>query len=201
MVLLSIEDRLEYFIKQDWCQRINPNEEFIITETESSGFAEIKCITKKTGFRLQKTNIHAKENHRQPIPYLKNEKMADSTIFLWDNNKIELHIIECKQTIKRSKWKGVKEQFESSLLNGLAVTKILGFSDIQFHFYTAYRTDYLTDLKIHEAKFDAQKNTNFVLTQEWLENKLRFEYLGMKNVAHYKIQLDENGYYQNIYKF
>jgi len=114
----SFEDRLNWIYNDKY----EFNNEVKVIETNESGKAEIIFTSVH---KLMK--ICLSEDNR--LKYLKRANVADGTICeLYNDNNIDLHIIECKRSVNLGKWEKVKLQLEGGVLNSFALSGLLNKS-------------------------------------------------------------------------
>jgi len=82
----------------------------------------------KVVFTAETKLLSISVSHRNRLNYLRQQKVADGTICKFSDNSIELHIVECKKTIKPASWFKAKEQFEGALLNSIALNGLLNLN-------------------------------------------------------------------------
>jgi len=156
------------------------NKKVIVRETAEDGKAEVCCNVSNFALKIdlgKKNRVH----------YLRRQNVADGVIFEFiESEKVIIHIIECKRTIKKEIWKKAKEQFEGALLNSLGLMGILGLSDIHnVIFYTAYRNDSISSVNLRNAPGNPSP------VKDWIEDKISV--LSLSQAAHRKIELNSEG--------
>ena len=61
---------------------------------------------------------------------LSHQSCADGAFLTFNNNDVNLHIVELKTTVKNSNWPDILKQFEGMFLCSVAITKLLGLASI-----------------------------------------------------------------------
>lgn len=158
-----------------------------VVEPSAEGEAEV-CITADNALLLVKTT------EKNALGYLRQKKVADGTVceFVSDTS-VNLHLIECKRTVKAGNWEHVKEQFQGALLNAFAVCGLLNVKDIrEIRLYTAYRNDRLSaENSANPTLMKMQVGSRQpAMAQDWQDGAVRvLNHL----CTHQKILLDTDG--------
>jgi len=154
-----------------------------LTETAENGKALLRLISKNNLFAISLSG-----NNR--IVVFHHKKVADWIVveFLNDN-KINLHIIELKRTIKETKWQEIKEQFlgayeHSYLLKGVFDSKINNIL-----LYTAFVYDKLNTLNTsNPVTLKATNgNNNKTSALDWNKDTIKIK---EQKFRHIKIKLN-----------
>ena len=179
----------------DFCERLSwfdtnhysYDKKVKVVENNEDGRAEVDFKSEEILFK-----ISCSEKNR--LEYLKQRKVADASIFKFtDEDKVDLHVVECKKTLRDSDWAKAKKQFEGGLINSYGVCGILGKRINNIFFYTAYR----------EERLSYTNTANPVLLKNTLGNKDLTSAIDWgrgrvsiidRQFEHRKIKLDESGY-------
>jgi len=154
-----------------------------LTETAEDGEALLRLISKNNLFAISLSG-----NNR--IVVFHHKKVADWIVveFLNDN-KINLHIIELKRTIKETKWQEIKEQFlgayeHSYLLKGVFDSKINNIL-----LYTAFVYDKLNTLNTPNLVTlkATNGNNNKTSALDWNKDTIKIK---EQKFRHIKIKLN-----------
>lgn len=125
------------------------------------------------------------------LKYLKRKNVADVIILEFvEPEKIRLHIIECKTTVRSDGWIHIKKQFEGALLNILGVLGVLKLSEANIEriiFYTAFKEDKASSKQVQPVLLRKYKKQIY----EWENDAIAI--LSLSNATHKKIQLDSSG--------
>lgn len=145
--------------------------------------------------------IHLKLEGKE-CAHLISKKCVDGIFAVQNEDETwDLHVMECKRTIKESKWKKVKYQFEASILRAVGILTGLGIQVSGIQLYTAVQYDLLTP-KIESDPTLARMNQtgwNKLSSEDqekmhyldWMNTEL--ELWVKKNIPHQIIILDESG--------
>lgn len=163
----------------------------VVKETAKEGEAELRCYVQHDSIAIELD----KDDQKRRVNYLKNKRVTDCLILEFLKPEVtNIHIVECKRTIKAEKWREIKEQFEGSLLNALCLCGLLGINELKrVTFYTAFRNDNL----------NPAASTNTIIgkrgvatplpssVSDWRQGKISI--LSLTSAPHIKIPLDDNG--------
>ena len=189
-----IEDRLQVWIKDDHYLSIE-NSQLVVEEKKDDGLALVRC-TLPNGRAFELT-LEGKN-----IAHLKIPRCTDGILLLeTPSGEWELHIIECKRTVNRSKWKRVKMQFEASIQRSIGLLAGIGVFPHKIKLYTAVREQKIIDEK------NADPVLNKMTLEQWRQlsdeeqEKLHYmDWFGnsidiwvQRDVPHEIIPLDDNG--------
>lgn len=184
MIEISFEERLKFISKNEY--QIAKNVK--VEEKEEAGKAEV-LFSSTTNVLM---SISLSQENR--LKYINYSEVADGTVVeLLENDKINLHIVECKKSVNEEKWEKVKNQLRGGIVNSLALGGVLNKSIKNIFLYTAFRNE----------SFKKENSTNPVLLKatlgtnqkssslDWNDESIKI----LKNYfKHIKIQLDDNGY-------
>lgn len=154
-----------------------------LTETAKDGKALLRLISKNNLFAISLSG-------KNKIVVFHHKKVADWIVveFLNDN-KINLHIIELKRTIKETKWQEIKEQFlgayeHSYLLKGVFDSKINNIL-----LYTAFVYDKLNTLNTPNLVTlkATNGNNNKTSALDWNKDTIKIK---EQKFRHIKIKLN-----------
>ena len=194
MIDSSIEERLALWIKKDHYLLIDGTDTEV-TEKKDDGYALVHC-TLPHGLAYELT-LEGKS-----IAHLVSKKCNDGVLLLeTPNGDWELHIIECKRTVNKSKWDKTKLQFETTIQRSLSLLASIGVFPAKIKLYTAVRDQEIIDEK------NADPVLNKMTLAEWRELSLKqqeklhymdwFDHsIGIwvqSDIPHEIIPLDENG--------
>jgi hypothetical protein len=75
------------------------------------------------------------------FPFLSTRKNADGALLLHapGSKEVDLHVVECKRSVRSEQWLTVKQQFHGALLRLRALCAVLGFEIRRVVCYTAFR--------------------------------------------------------------
>lgn len=184
MLSESLRDRLVTWFHKEAYQE--SDRQLIVKEPKKAGEAEVTVT-------LQRYSIAFNNMEKSRLSCFKNAKCADGIIFeqLNDGNW-NLHVMECKRTMKADEWEKTKQQFEGAILNAHALAGVLGiqgFSNI--YCYTAFRHDRLTPASSPDpvfAKLLVGVPTTASPSFDWEKDRVKI--LSLPRVQHKKVQLD-----------
>lgn len=178
----SFEERLSWLDKQ----HCHYNKTVKVIEKSKEGEAEIL-------FNSPSNVLSAFLSEGNRLKYLNKQQVADRTICVFDNNEVELHIIELKKSVTDAKWSQTKQQFEGGLINSFGLSGILNQQVSKVVFYTAFRNDLMQDFSrttnpiLLKATIGNTQKTSSI---DWKDTKVKI--LG-REFEHIKIQLDNQG--------
>lgn len=108
-------------LKPDLCL-VAESGAIVIRETEQGGKCAVHFRTPRAAFGIRLTG------NSETICWLRHGRRPDGIIVEIDQEKTILHIIELKSDLSLSEWQKTMEQIESGLINGLALTHVLGLA-------------------------------------------------------------------------
>lgn len=176
---------LQEWIPSEYFQVID-SEWILVEEIEEEGRAAVRCslpTQQAIELPLEGKNFST----------LRKEDCADGIyLVLGADNQWELHIIECKRTIKRNKWDKIKKQFRGAIQRALAIVASVGVQVARIKVYTAYRTDELQSLIMSQMVLakTTPESTQPPYT-DWLDERLSLWYF--TDIVHEKIPLNDQG--------
>ena len=136
-----LKKRMDTYILPDYFEP--EADEYRLMETEESGRTELNvrfegapagahiCIAcydmKKRCEFLARTSVNGMRKCVDHVVFTRN-----------DGGSWNVHLIEMKKTVDRSKWFGIKQKVRSSILNIRALAAVLGMEIHEFRVYTTY---------------------------------------------------------------
>lgn len=176
------------FLNQDLCKYYPADVVFFVEEKTTSGNAKIAVTSP-----LPCIHVRDVDNNRYSLTRL--AKCADHIILKYDpvHNIWDLHIIELKRTISKTKWENtIIAQFHGALINAFALCGVLhipsqDIRDIYLHCgYRRNSSSYsLADQKIFLGS--SAKDSG----GEWLSKPIMLDYLPNRLLYNQAIKLDE----------
>ncbi|ARU59954.1 hypothetical protein CBW65_01925 [Tumebacillus avium] len=196
MTSSTIQERLELWIKDDHYKLILDQRTNVVeTRVSEDGEANVSCI-------LPAVQAYVLTLEGKACAHLKKEKCADGMLLLeYSPGHWELHIVECKRTINRSKWGKVKYQFVASIQRAMAMLASIGIYPDKIKLYTAFREDPIQAEIEANPVFDkigiegwralAPEKKEKLQFIDWLETGI--EIWTKEFIPHEKVELDEEG--------
>jgi hypothetical protein len=136
---------------------------------------------------------------------LQEEANADGAFILQRaDGSFEAHVVECKKTVNRFKWRDARKQMRWTLSRLRGLAGVLGIELRRGVLYTAFQTDDLSPdsapdptaqrrpLNPGEGDAAAELNWDRAAEREWVDDDLSLTGFDGRFV-HRKIQLDDNG--------
>jgi hypothetical protein len=172
-----------------------------VVELKAGGEAEVDCPAPAgcvwVHFRIEDT---------VPFSFLLEKKSADGALLLCREGRYEAHVIECKRTVNRAKWKEVSREFLGTLGRLLALAGVLGIEIDRVTFGTAFRDDKLSPeespnptrgrplLDALSQEGDAEHAVTDARRQQlaWMHDEVRLPGF-VHPFPHVKIRLDPQG--------
>ncbi|MGP3560182.1 hypothetical protein [Geobacillus sp. BK01] len=158
-----------------------------VREQETSGEAQLtlRCSNETVVFSIKPNS---------GFPYFRTKNTPDGIVFVKrEELHWELHIFECKKTVREDNWEKVKRQFEGGLLHAHMLRGLLNlppFSKICV--YTVYRHDRLLT-KSPNPSLLRQPVGKAVKKLPYMDWNDRCLFILENEVPHHHIQLDDSG--------
>lgn len=186
MLSESVKERLKLF--QNGCFQI-AEREFSVQEKAKEGIANIAC---QVGGDAIVFTIEGKKGFQS----LWIKKCADAIVFeQCEEDRWNLHIIECKRTVRERNWEDIKEQFSGAILHAYAIMGILGIQQFdKIQCYTAFRTNLLDPEESPNPilyKMPEEDESLDITFDDWFNGRISLLFLD--ELEHHKIRLDDMG--------
>ncbi|HEU4964882.1 MAG TPA: hypothetical protein VFV52_13640 [Bacilli bacterium] len=194
MIDKPVAERMAFWIPADHYQPVQ-GQQVLVDEKKDDGLANVSCT-------LPSSHAYELTLEGKHVAHLNSQRCTDGILLLeHPSGSWELHIIECKRTVNRNKWRKTKLQFEASIQRAMAVATGVGIFPAKIKLYTAVRNEEIRDeimaspvlSKITPADRDA-------FTPEELEKYHFFDWFDPTlelwvndNIPHEIIPLDDQG--------
>jgi hypothetical protein len=166
--------------------------EVLVGEPNEKGFAEVFCRFPESFWAISWRQEEA------DFALLANRKHADGAMLVVrPDGAIEVHVMECKETVSASDWRKVLLQFEGSVIRLLAIVGALGERVERVVLYTAFRTDGLSleaspDAVLLELPLGGDESTSARTDRSWMLSDIHL--CGWSSTfPHVKVQKDPEG--------
>jgi len=169
----------------------------LVEETAKEGFAKIDCRFGQ-GHRAVRWKLQTGD-----LRPLASEQNADGAILLIrSDGALEVHVMECKQTVDSSQWRKALRQFEWTMIRLLAIAGALHERVSRVVLYTAFRKNALapnesTDTALFELPIDGGDNAAFYRELPMMRSDVETHVplSGWSTTfLHVKVRKDDSGY-------
>lgn len=99
-----------------------------VVERKTEGKASVEFTS------FDKNLIHVVNPDANVFKYLKSQKGCDGIIIRYINSAFEIHLIECKRTLKSKSYSKMKQQLQNSYYTALAVLGVLSELNIPINY-------------------------------------------------------------------